>query len=316
MKFMITPIQANIFLDIHKRIQIKWQTIFIICGLLFFPWNSYAKDSPSTKNKTIASLLDKAEQALTQNRLSTPARDNAVTYIERVLAIAPQHPDAIRLLEQITARYNELVAAHFEHSEQAMQQSLMQTRILHEHTQNITDKHEISNSALIAMEHKIANYEATFEKSRMGSGSAKETPNNTAEDLLERHITYSTSALKYSDIKEARWHAQQADAVANRYQLISHKLQPLKDRILAATKNNTLRKAKEIRELIRQHIRLGKQALSERDTNKAQSHQAIAEEIALQYNIENTNLEASSTPITRQRVWNSTGTDLRIFGTF
>lgn len=53
----------------------------------------------------ITQLLQKAEQALSIDRLTSPADDNAYSYYQQVLQLQPQHPAASDGIEQIIQRY-------------------------------------------------------------------------------------------------------------------------------------------------------------------------------------------------------------------
>lgn len=285
--------------------QINWRAL-LICSLLLYSWNLCAADNTSNEGKGITDALNQAKQALAQDRLTTPAEDNAVKYVEQALAIAPENPEAMKLLEQITDRYDELVATRLKHGEQTRRKSLAQAKTLHDRARNIINQHNISSSALVSMKYKIANYNAVNDLEQN-----EKTSNTGVENLLNQHIALSESALEDNKNKDAQWHAQQADTIANRYELSDEKLKLLKDRILPDTSTNKKKDTKGIKELVASHIRLGKQALNEGDTDKAQVHQSMAEEIALQYEIRTPPVQ-----VTKQSVWNKPDTWLKIFGTF
>ena len=288
-----------------KSTQIKWQALFI-CSLLLYSWNLSAADSTDEEGKGISDVLSKAKQALAQDRLTTPPEDNAVNYVEQALAIVPENPEAMKLLEKITDRYDELVATHLKYAEHTQQKSLAQAKTFHKRARDIINQHNISNSALVAMKYKIANYKVANDLEQN-----EKTSNTGVENLLNQHIALSESALNDNKNKDAQWHAQQAGTIANRYELSDEKLKLLKDRILSDTATNKKGDTKGIKELVASHIRLGKQALNEGDTAKAQVHQSIAEELALQYGI-----KTSSIQVTKRSVWNKPDTWLKIFGTF
>lgn len=62
----------------------------------------------------LGALLDAAEQALLDDRLTTPAADSAYRYFADALAIEPEHPEARRGLERIVERYLELAEGAME----------------------------------------------------------------------------------------------------------------------------------------------------------------------------------------------------------
>ena len=277
---------------------------------MIFSGNLSATDH-AAEDKRVADFLNKAKQALALNRLTTPAKDNAASYAEQALAITPDHPDAIKLLEHVTERYDELVADRLEHGKQIQQKSLAQAKLFQKRAQGIVNQHNISDSALVAMKYKIANYDLANEVIQN-----KKTSDVKIENLLDQHIALSEFALEGNNIKEAQWHVRQADAMASRYGLFNHKLNSLKNRILSHTTTDKKRDTKNIKTLVATHIRLGKQALHEGDPDKAHIHQSIAKEIALQYGINNPELTLSSGHVIQQSAWNKSDTWLKIFGTF
>ena len=62
----------------------------------------------------LAALLDAAEQALREDRLTTPAAASAYRYFADALAIDPDHPEARQGLERIVERYLELAEGAME----------------------------------------------------------------------------------------------------------------------------------------------------------------------------------------------------------
>lgn len=73
----------------------------------------------------LAALLAAAEQALAEDRLTTPPEDNAYRYYTRALALAPQQPAAQRGLERIVERYLELAARAIERQRWASARSML-----------------------------------------------------------------------------------------------------------------------------------------------------------------------------------------------
>jgi len=176
-----------------NKTRVNWRSV-LIWGLLFFSWNLPAADNAKEKDGEIAGFLNKAKQAIAQDRLTTPRKDNAFNYVEQALAISPEHPEAIMLLEQITDRYDALVATRLKHGEQMRQKSLTQAKNFHERAQNILDQHSISNASLVSMKYKIAKYEASLNVEK-DINKDKKRPNAAIETLVDQHITLSESAL-------------------------------------------------------------------------------------------------------------------------
>ena len=62
----------------------------------------------SQRQKTIQGLTDKAEQALNNNNLTTPADDNAYKYYREILELEQQNAAALKGLEKIADRFADL----------------------------------------------------------------------------------------------------------------------------------------------------------------------------------------------------------------
>jgi len=298
-----------------NKTRVNWRRSVLVWGLLFFSWNLPAADNGKEKDSEMAGLLNKAKQAIAQDRLTTPQEDNAYSYVEQAFAINPEHPEAIMLLEQITDRYDALVATRLKHGEQMRQKSLTQAKTFHERAQNIANQHSMSNAALVSMKYRIAKYEASLEVEK-DTGKGKKIPNAAIETLVDQHITLSESALEENNIREAQWHIRQAVAMTQRYGLSNRKLELLQDKILTNNVTGKKRDTKAIKALVASHVKLSKNALSKGDNDKAQMHQSIAEEMALQYGINNPRLSTPSPRATKQSAWNESDTWLKIFGTF
>jgi len=307
---MITPLKNYKLQRPLKKTPFS-SLMILISSLLLISWDLSAAENMAGERKDIAIFLNKANKAIAQDRLTTPSEDNAFNYIEQALAAAPEHPEALKLLEKIIDRYDELVATHLKHGEQTRQKSLAQAKTFHKRAQNIINQHNISNSSLVAMKYKIAHY--SIDKNFKPH---PETPDAGIESLLNQHIALSESALEENSIKEAQWHAEQADTIAHRYKLSNQKLKLLKDRVLLVTASGKKNDTQNIEELVATHMSLGKQALHNGETEKAQIHQLIAEEIALQYGTNKPEPAAFSKRITKQNAWNKSDAWLKIFGTF
>jgi hypothetical protein len=63
---------------------------------------------PTTRNlEQIPTWIAVARKYLSENKLTTPPGDNALAYCDRVLAVVPQHAEALHIKEQIAERYVE-----------------------------------------------------------------------------------------------------------------------------------------------------------------------------------------------------------------
>lgn len=73
-----------------------------------------AASSAQAARNRIADLLGRAQIAYLADRLAEPKGDNAIDYYREVLAIAPDHPDALAGLERVAAKLEERVLAALE----------------------------------------------------------------------------------------------------------------------------------------------------------------------------------------------------------
>jgi hypothetical protein len=65
----------------------------------------------------IAAILVQAERALAEDRLTLPPGNNAVSYAQEVLDLAPGHPEAQRILRAVVARHGLIAGAAPERAE-------------------------------------------------------------------------------------------------------------------------------------------------------------------------------------------------------
>jgi hypothetical protein len=65
----------------------------------------------------IAAILVQAERALAEDRLTLPPGNNAVSYAQEVLDLAPGHPEAQGILRAVVARYGLIAGAALERAE-------------------------------------------------------------------------------------------------------------------------------------------------------------------------------------------------------
>lgn len=90
---------------------------------------------------TVEALLEKARRALAANRLTTPAGDNALSHLERVLAREPENPAARAGVRSIVQRYLELSArARLENAPERAGMFLLRAR-------QVLESHEINSDA-------------------------------------------------------------------------------------------------------------------------------------------------------------------------
>ncbi len=79
-----------------------------------------AREAERKKREQIAALLDKANQALDALRLTSPRGNNALEYYQAVMAMEPEHREALQGLERVVARYATL-------ADKAMDESRLDT---------------------------------------------------------------------------------------------------------------------------------------------------------------------------------------------
>lgn len=88
--------------------------------------NDEAKtEQPNTEQQVIDAWLTLANQALIQDRLTAPLSSSAYQYYQQVLTVAPQHQQALLGLENIVARYLELVREAAQENEFVRAQTLL-----------------------------------------------------------------------------------------------------------------------------------------------------------------------------------------------
>lgn len=84
-----------------------------------------AGESDEGRQKLLASLLSKAEAAVEDRRLTTPADDSALYYYELALAIDPNHEAAHRGRRQLAVEYVELAETAWKRGDEAQKQDYL-----------------------------------------------------------------------------------------------------------------------------------------------------------------------------------------------
>ena len=111
-----TPLLALDFLNVDKIIimsrylALNFISLLLISScstqLLEKQPKSASVQTPTTQSKIrIQQLLESANQAMAQNRLTTPKDDNALDKFKKVLDLSPSNPLAVEGINQIVERY-------------------------------------------------------------------------------------------------------------------------------------------------------------------------------------------------------------------
>lgn len=169
-------------------------------------------------------LLAKAERALAVDRLTTPATDNAIKYIEQALAVAPEHAGALALLEEVVARYEQLVEKALKRGENEMSQGLQRALTYRARARRVASEHRLPRTTSLAqMDDTIA--------SGRHLRLALRTPKQIVGELVDRHLVLANNFLDKSRPEDAMWHAQQVAVLASRYGFTEPRLTDLRAKI-------------------------------------------------------------------------------------
>lgn len=281
--------------------------------------------SPAADRDTnVAQLVAKAQQAMAANRLTTPATDNALAYIERALAANPGNPRALALLEEVVARYEQLVDEVLDRGERARLRSLERAITFRDRANRVIIKHDLSRSAIASMDQSIAalGQPKTTEQVVVGDTEAMLTA------LVEQHVALAGAFLVEKNTAEARWHAGQADALADRYHLSVPGLPEVKQQLavaeqtaqgLVAEAATTLEPKEGIRdrltELAAFYVASENAAMADGDVYAAVDHRRTAQDLIVQYGLSAEEVRNASAQLGQPNLARPT-VNRRIFGTF
>lgn len=267
----------------------------------------------------VEQLIVKAEQAMAANRLTTPAADNAVTYIERALALEPGNSHAAKLLEEVIARYGKLVDTVLDRGEQARLRSLERALTFRDRAHEVIAKHGLSTTSLGNMEESIA---------AMGKPAMVATTDDMLKELMEQHVSLASAFLAEKNVQEARWHAGQADVLAGRYNLAAKGLPELMQHLAAAEEAGQTRVAEasttpkpqngtreRLTELAAFYVASENVAMAQGDVSAAVSHRRTAEDLVAQYGLSNEEVRERSAQLGQTKVARPLS-NRRVFGTF
>lgn len=294
---------------------------FLVGLLLLTPLIAHGGDDGAT----VEALLARAERALVANRLTTPATDNAVDYLERVLAVNPGHPRAVALLEQVVVRYQGLVDQVLDQGEQARLQGLERALTFRDRAHRVIAQHRLSSNAVDEMDTRIA----ALGKPATVSGEPEAMASTDAmlRALVQQHVILAGMFLKEADFAEADWHAGQVQAVADRYRLVAKGLPEVRQQ-LARTQASQQRPAvaasgpavtgetrERLTELAAFHVVSETVALAQGDAAAALNHRRTAAELVAQYGLSEEAIQSRSAQIGQPRAAIRTA-GRRVFGTF
>lgn len=273
---------------------------------------------------TVEALLARAERALVANRLTTPAPDNAVDYLERVLAMRPGHPRAVALLEQVVVRYQGLVERVLDQGEQACLQGLERALTFRDRAHRVIAQHRLSSTAVDEMDARIA----ALGQPATVSGELEGVASTDAmlRALVQQHVVLAGVFLGQEDFAEADWHAGQAQALADRYRLVAQGLpevrrqlaraQASRERPVAASGPAVTEETRErLTELAAFHVVSETAALAQGDAPAALEHQRAAAELVAQYGLSEEAIRSRSAQLGEPRAAFRTA-GRRVFGTF
>lgn len=270
-------------------------------------------------------LIAKAQQAISANRLTTPAADNALAYIERALAADPGNPRAAALLNEVVSRYERLVDKVLDRGEQARLRSLDRAITFRDRANRIIMKHGLSNDPLANMDENIAALgQPTTDQASLATGDTDAMLNS----LVEQHVALAGAFLAENNTAEARWHTSQADALAERYQLAARGLPELRQQLAIAEEasqgtvaeaSTTTLEAEGTRERLTElaafYVVSENAAMTEGDVYAAVSHRQAAKELIAQYGLSEDEIRDASAQLGQRKVARPT-ISRRIFGTF
>lgn len=156
-----------------------------------WPWEQQeaqpaANPPPQIQDEKIAALIDKGNLALTKDRLSVPANDNAVRYFREVLSLEPGNAKATAGLKKVAKRYRQLSRASHNNGNSAQAQkylSLAESITGPDHPGNRKLRRELqenpSGQDQRALDHslkeKLRSRKNELQQKRQSTGSIDET---------------------------------------------------------------------------------------------------------------------------------------------
>jgi hypothetical protein len=263
----------------------------MLIGLLAIPMALPAAET----GQEVEQLIGRAERAIEANRLTTPTADNAVAYIERALALEPGDSRAAALLEQVVGRYEQLVDRALDRGEQARLRSLERAITFRDRANRVIAKHGLSSNAVASMDESIAALGKPAASGDEPAGSV--STDEMLKALVAQHVALASTFLDENNVPEARWHAAQANALADRYQLAAEGLPELRHRLAEADKSRgAVTKASaraEPKDISREHltelaafyVASENAALAHGDISAAVNHRRAAEDLVALYGL-------------------------------
>jgi tetratricopeptide (TPR) repeat protein len=269
----------------------------------------------------IAILLEKAEKAFSNNRLTTPAHDNAMSYIDQVLQQKPNDPQARALLDRIVRRYVKWVDDTTQRADSAARYLRLANRF-RERAQRVAQSHALPLTQIERMDEKISSVQRKLESVN------GDNHHSSVNVLLDHYLRLGNDALAARDLEESAWHARQARTLVQHYHLDVKRVAALEQRLglkvglkpLAAAKaeNQELKYHQLRAELSASHIDAALAYLELGKLEEAEKHHRAAKSIIEEDCLNNENLLMLTQRIEQQRTALNQPylTDHRLFGNF
>ncbi|MGH8581699.1 MAG: hypothetical protein ACREWG_02715 [Gammaproteobacteria bacterium] len=182
----------------------------------------------------IPTLLSQARRALAQDRLTLPSGDNAVRYAQQILDLAPGHPDALRVLEEVVQRYGLIADTALDRAEALRAREVARARTYQRRGQDVVQRFNIPDAPLRGLSARIGALDETALNAGVEGAKRHPAAQRLLDELIAGYAGKSESALQRGDPAEARRYCDIAKDIAARYQVPLTGLAALDQRVLVA----------------------------------------------------------------------------------
>ncbi len=220
---------------IVEYLERKWFTAclaLVLTGLAIQPGPAVAE--PADGAQRIPTLLSQARRALAQDRLTLPSGDNAVRYAQQILDLAPGHPDALRVLEEVVQRYGLIADTALDRAEALRAREVARARTYQRRGQDVVQRFNITDAPLRQLSDRIGALDRPGLITGVEADERHPAPRRLLDELISDYAGKSEYALQRGDPAEARRYCDIAKDIAARYRVPPVGLAVLDQRVLVA----------------------------------------------------------------------------------
>lgn len=175
---------------------------FWICAVTSVHADTRAED-PRT-DEQVAALLAQANLALSEDRLSVPAENNAVSYAQQVLNLVPSQPDALAILRAVVSRYSSLGDQALQRAEALRNAEIVRASLYQGRGQRVARAYQLEQTSIKGLQDRITEARQIDRSFSHNLSEAANLKPNAFVEKIDHYLNLSDRALNFEELKKAQ----------------------------------------------------------------------------------------------------------------